>query len=158
MRCSSVYKITLVWHPSAVGERFWQCFVIFSNGWGHFKLDLANLWKIAKKSRITLLEKSHCECERAVSCETGSSSMLNEIANCAYKVRADWLNNIYSPRESKGFKVESQNDKLCLTWNLIWARSGAVIIADKETIKFMRTRASEAILKWNLNGLPVISG
>jgi len=41
--------------------------------------------------------------------------MLNKIANRAFKACADWLNRFYSPRESKGYKVESQNDNyVCL--------------------------------------------
>jgi len=51
--------------------------------------------------------------------------MLHKIANQDYDARADWLNHIYSPRESKGYKVESQNDQPRLTWNLIWASLGA---------------------------------
>jgi len=41
--------------------------------------------------------------------------MLNKIANRAYEVCPDWLNHFYSPRESEGYKVESQNDQLRLT-------------------------------------------
>ena len=61
-----------------------------------------------------------------------------------------WLNQFYSLWESEGYKLESQNDQLRLTWNLIWASSVAVVIVERETIKFMRTRASEAIIEWNL--------
>jgi len=89
-----------------------------------------------------------CEFAIANSHETASSSMMNELANRTYKARADWLNHFYSPWESEGYVVESQNDQLLLTLNLIWASLGAVIIAEQETIKFMRT--SEVILKWNL--------
>jgi len=85
-----------------------------------------------------------------VSRETVSSSMLNKIANCANKAHADLLNHFYGSWESEGYKVESQNDRLCLTWNLIWASLGAVIIAEQETTKFVTTRASEVIIKWNL--------
>jgi len=35
-----------------------------------------------------------------------------KIANCAHKARADCLNHSYSTGESKGYKVESQNDQL----------------------------------------------
>jgi len=38
------------------------------------------------------------------------SSMINKIANRAYKARTDWLNHFNSPWESEGYKVESQND------------------------------------------------
>jgi len=62
-----------------------------------------------------LCEKSHYELAIAVSRETGSSSMLDKIGNRAYKAHADWLNNFYSLRECKGYKVESQNDQLPLT-------------------------------------------
>ena len=51
----------------------------------------------------------------AVSRETGSSSMLNRMANFAYEARADWLIHFYSTRESQGYKVETQNDQLGLT-------------------------------------------
>jgi len=61
----------------------------------------------------------------AVSRETGSSSMLNRMANFAYEARADWLIHFYSTRESQGYKVETQNDQLGLTWNLIWASFGS---------------------------------
>ena len=61
-------------------------------------------------------------------------SMLNKIANCAYKTHADWLNHFYSPWKSKGYKVENLNGQLHLDWNLIWTRLEAVIIADQETI------------------------
>jgi len=64
----------------------------------------------------------------AVSRETDSYSTLIQIANRAYRARADWLNHFHSPWESKGYKVESQNDQLRLTWDLIWASLGAVII------------------------------
>jgi len=43
---------------------------------------------------ITLPEKSLCDFVKAVSCETGSSSMMNKIANRAYKAYAD---HFYSP-------------------------------------------------------------
>ena len=62
--------------------------------------------------RITLCEKLHCEFGIAVSCETGSSSMLNKSANRAYKACADWLNHLYSQRESQGYKVESRIQNL----------------------------------------------
>jgi len=89
---------------------------------------MANLRKIVEKPRITLREKSHREFAIPVSRETGSSRMVNKIANRAYKARADWLNNFYSPRECKGHKVVSQNDQLRPTWNLIWASLRASII------------------------------
>jgi len=76
--------------------------------------------------------------------------MLNKIANRAYKARVDWLNHFHSLWEFEGCKVESQNDHLRLTWNLIWASLGAVIIVEQETIKLMSARASEVIVKWNL--------
>ena len=76
--------------------------------------------------------------------------MLDKIANRAYKAHADWLNDFYSPWDSKGYKVETQNDQLCLTWNLIRPSLGAVIIVEQETNKSMKTRASEVIMKRNL--------
>ena len=66
------------------------------------------------------------------------------ISNRAYKAGTDW-NHFHSLWESKGYKVESQNGQLRLTCNLIWASLEAVIIVEQETIKFMRTRALEAI-------------
>jgi len=77
---------------------------------------MANL---QKKSQIMLREKWHCEFAIAVSRKAGSFSMLNKIANRAYKARADWSNRFYSLWKSTGYRVESQNDKLCLTSNLI---------------------------------------
>jgi len=68
-----------------------------------------------KKSQITLHQKSPCEFAMAVSRETDSYSTLIQIANRAYRARADWLNHFHSPWESKGYKVESQNDQLRLT-------------------------------------------
>ena len=50
-----------------------------------------------------------------------SYSMLNKIANRAYKAHTDWLNHFHSSREFKGYNVESQ------AWNLMWASLGAVI-------------------------------
>jgi len=47
---------------------------------------------------------------------------------------AERLNHFYSPWESKGYKLENQNDQLHLTWNPIWASLGAAIIAQRETI------------------------
>jgi len=77
---------------------------------------MANLRKkIAEKSQITVHENLHCEFAITVSHDTGSSSMLNTIAKRAYKARADRLNQFYSPWESEGYKVESQNDQLRLT-------------------------------------------
>jgi len=107
---------------------------------------MANLQKIANNVawKIALQISDSCFVRNR------SSSMLNKIANHAYMARTDWLNHFHSPRESKGYKVESQNDQLRLTWNLIWASLEAVIIIEQETIKFMRTRASEVIIEWNL--------
>jgi len=73
-----------------------------------------------------------------------SSSMLNKIANRPYNPCADWLNHFHSLWESEGYKVESRDDQLRLTWKFIWASLGTVIIVEQETIKFRRTRASEA--------------
>jgi len=50
---------------------------------------MANLRKKQRKNR----EKSHFEFAIAVSRQTGISGMLNEIANRAYKARADWINH-----------------------------------------------------------------
>jgi len=101
-------------------------------------------------SRIKLCERSHCDVAIAVLRETDSSNVLNKIANRAYKARTDQFNHLHSLWESAGYKVESKNDQLHQTWNLIWASLGTVIIAEQETIKLMRTRASEVITKWNL--------
>jgi len=87
-----------------------------------------------KRLQITLREKSPCEFAIAVSCEIGSFNTLNKTENCAYKARADWLNYFYRPWESAGHKINSPNNQLCLTWNLIWASLGPVIIGKQETI------------------------
>jgi len=79
-----------------------------------------------------------------------SSSVLNKIANHAYKARVDWLNHFHSPWESEGYKVQNQNDQLRLSWNLIWASLEAVIIVEQETNKFMRTRGSKVNIECNL--------
>jgi len=76
-----------------------------------------------------LREKSLCGFATAVSRETASSSMLNDIANLAHKAGADW------PLESKGYTVESQNDQLRVTWSLIWASLGAVIITEQQLVE-----------------------
>ena len=101
---------------------------------------MVNLRKNHKKSQITLREKLYCEFAIVVARKTDSSSMLNKITNWAYKACGDWLNHFYSPWESAGFKVESQNDQLCLTWNRIWASLGTVIIAEQETIVILENQ------------------
>ena len=59
---------------------------------------------------MTLCQDSVCEFAIAVSREIGSSRMLNNIGNRAYKARADWLNYFYSPWEPEGYKVETISD------------------------------------------------
>ena len=53
---------------------------------------------------MMLREKSPCDSCFALNWQ---SSMLNKIANRAYKVGADWLNRFYSPWESPCDNVES---------------------------------------------------
>jgi len=89
-----------------------------------------------------LPEKIPYEFAIAVSCETGSSRIA-QSANHAYKVRTDWLVHFYTPCESEGYKVASPTDQLRLTWNRIWTSLGS----EQETIKYIRTRASEVIIK-----------
>jgi len=61
--------------------------------------------------------------------------MLNKIANCPNKARAEWLYHyFFSPWESTGYKAENHNDQLHLTWNLIWASLGAFFITEQETM------------------------
>jgi len=112
------------------------------NKWIRCIKGFATWWRI--------FEKLLCEVAIDVSREIGGSCMLSKKANYPYKVRSDWLNHFDSPWESEGYEVESLNDQLRLTWNFNWASLGALIIAGQETIKFMRTRASEVIIKWNL--------
>jgi len=81
-----------------------------------------------------LHEKSLCEFVTVVSRGTGSSSMLNKIANHAYKAHAEWLKHFDTPWESEGYNVESQTGQLRLTWNLILASLGTFIIAEQEII------------------------
>ena len=97
----------------------------------------------------TLTQFQHALCEFAigVSHEAGGSSALNKIAKRAYKACADWLNLFYSPWESAGYKVDSQNNQLHLTWNLVWASLGAVIIAEKETIAIHENRSIRSDFK-----------
>ena len=52
---------------------------------------------------------------QAFSRENSSFNMLDKIINRPHRARADWLNHFHSPWESKGYKVESQNDQLRLT-------------------------------------------
>jgi len=61
-------------------------------------------------------------------------SIRNKISNRAYRAYADWLNQLYSPLEYAGYKVESQSDQLRLAWDLIWASLEAFIISNKEAI------------------------
>jgi len=68
---------------------------------------------------MTLRRKLHCEFAIAVSREICSSNMLNKIANHAYKARANRLNHFHGSWEFEGYKVESQNHQLRLTWNLM---------------------------------------
>ena len=103
-------------------------------------------WRIRKK----ICEKRYAKNCFANLRKTRNSSMLNQITNHASKARADWLKNFYSPWESRGYKIESQNGQLRLTWNLSSPSLGGVIITEQETITIHGTRASEEIIKWNL--------